>query len=414
MMIHNPVQRIIRTAASLDRRHWLFSGVELTFWFATACTGFLTMYLQSLGMSSSEVGVITAANSAAAVVAAPIWGAISDKIRSIRKVLMLCLVIGAITWASIPLASQVVVSGMMLSTAVIPMGCFFRNPAGSLKDSWVVQNANIHHLNYGAMRLWGSISYAVMSMSLSAVVPHIGVQWTFYLYGITIIPLLFLCVYIKDDGTAKKRLSFKEMHFGRIFRNYYFVTFTIFAILMSVPVSTASSFLPYLIENVGGDTSQIGIILGYKALLEVPMLFLMVRLRMRFSLPVLLGSVAFLQTLECFFYAVSPNMICLIASSTLYGLAGGINIGTATNYIYALAPNDLKATSQTVYGSIIALAGIVGNLVAGVIIDQLGVRSYYFIASGVVLFSLLFFALSFLVGKRILHKEIPVGASRLP
>ena len=173
-------------------RYWHFSGVEFTFWFATACAGFLTSFLQSQGMSSTQVGIISAANSAVAVVASPFWGMLSDKIRSIRTCLTVCIIIGGITWVCIPLVGNWVIAGTSFSMFFIPFSNFFRNPISMLKDSWVVGSANVQRLNYGAIRLWGSISYAIMSMILSLITPYIGMEWTFYLYGITLIPLLLL------------------------------------------------------------------------------------------------------------------------------------------------------------------------------------------------------------------------------
>src|SRR5699024_7202907 len=153
--------------ASVPFRYWQYSGVEFTFWFATACTSFLTSYLQSQGMSTTQVGIISAANSAVGVLAGPFWGMLRDKIRSVRTCLIVCTIAGEISWVCIPLVGTWVIGGMSFAMLYIPVSCFFRNPISMLKDSWVVGSANTYHLNYGAIRLWGSISYSVMAMSLS-------------------------------------------------------------------------------------------------------------------------------------------------------------------------------------------------------------------------------------------------------
>lgn len=403
--------------AAVPVRYWHFSGVEFTFWFATACAGFLTSYLQGQGMSSTQVGIITAANSAVAVVASPFWGMLSDKIRSIRTCLTVCIIIGGITWVCIPLVGNWVIAGTSFSMFFIPFSNFFRNPISMLKDSWVVGSANVQHLNYGAIRLWGSISYAIMSMILSLITPYIGMEWTFYLYGVTLIPLLLLCVIIKDEeedsgAQGRKHYKLREMHFGRLFRNYYFVTFIIFHIAVNVPVGTAVNFLPYLMTEIQVDTSQIGTLMGYKALLEIPMLYMMIRFRRRFSLPQLQLAAATLMGLMCVGYGFSHNFLALMAASTIYGLAGGVDIGTATNYIYTLAPVELKATAQTMYGSVSGLAYIGGSLAGGILIDMMGTRAFFFLAAGITLAALLFLIGSIAFGKYVLHKEIPRAAMR--
>ncbi len=395
----------------VDPRHWLFSGVEFTYWFAAAASGYLTVFLQGRGMSSSEVGVIGAINSAVAILAAPFWGAISDKLRSIRKVLMLCLAVGAVLWAAVPLSSSIYLGPLALAMVLIPVGSFFRSPASSLKDSWVVQNANVHRLNYGSMRLWGSISYAIMAIGLSMILPSTGVECTFYIYGIATIPLLVLVWRIKDDGQKVKSLSFREMQIGRLFKDYYFVTFLIFSVALNMPANTAMSFFPYLIDCVGGDTAQLGLVMGYKALLEIPVLILMVRMRRRFPFPVIIGMAAVMYVAESLLYSVASGMFSLVLISTFHGLGGGILIGAASNYIYGLTPDGLKATAQTVYGSMNSLAGIVGNLLGGYLMDTIGVRSFYCVAGLLILAALAFFTVSFPLG-RLLKKPLPAAAQR--
>ena len=403
--------------ASVPFRYWQYSGVEFTFWFATACTSFLTSYLQSQGMSTTQVGIISAANSAVGVLAGPFWGMLSDKIRSVRTSLIVCTIAGGISWVCIPLVGTWVIGGMSFAMLYIPVSCFFRNPISMLKDSWVVGSANTYHLNYGAIRLWGSISYSVMAMSLSIITPLIGMEWTFYLYGITLIPLSALCLLIRDEenagvSTKRKHYRFRDMHFGRLFKNYYFITFVIFNILMNVPAGTVSNFLPYLMTEIGVDANQIGTIFGYKALLEIPMLYMMIRFRRRFSLPQMQFAAAALFVIMCAGYACSVNFITLMLVSTVYGLAGGIDIGTATNYIYILAPKELKATAQTIYGAISSLAHIGGSLAAGVLMDVMGTRPFFLLAAGIVFVAFLFLTGAMAFGKHVLHKEIPQGARR--
>lgn len=405
----------LRTQA-VPFRYWQFSGVEFSYWFATACTSFLTSYLQSQGMTTTQVGIISAANSAVGVLAGPFWGMLSDKIRSVRRSLMVCTVAGGLAWVCIPLVGTWVIGGMSFAMLYIPVSCFFRTPISMLKDSWVVGSANTYRLNYGAIRLWGSISYSIMAMGLSVITPFIGMEWTFYLYGITLMPLVVLCRLIRDEESepAAKRAHYKlrDMHFGRLFKNYYFVTFVIFNILMNVPAGTVSNFLPYRMAEIGVDANQIGTIFGYKALLEIPMLYLMIRFRRRFSLPQMQFAAAALFVGMCAGYACSMNFATLMLVSTVYGLAGGIDIGTATNYIYILAPKELKATAQTVYGAVSSLASIGGNLAAGVLMERMGIQSFFLLAAGLVLAAFLFLLGTMAFGKYVLHKEIPQGARR--
>ena len=300
---------ILLTPQERKKRYWQFSSLEIVYWFAMATAGYLTVYLKGIGFSPSQIGKMSAVNSAVGIIAAPLFGLIADKIGSVKKVFITCILVGSLLWALVPFTGTISFGPILLCLIVIPASQFFRNPASSLVDNWVVQSTNKEGLNYGTIRLWGSISYAGMALILAAILPRYGVKWTFYMLFLLIIPMVLVSISIKDKGKTtvrKSSLPFRELRVGRLFKNYYYVTFLIYAIVLNIPMQTGHVFLPYLISHVGGDTARLGLITGYKALLEIPMLFLLKPLRKRkFPLyGLLLGSAPFL----CFRNAViSPS-----------------------------------------------------------------------------------------------------------
>ena len=60
-------------------------GIQGFFWFAWAFANYQTVYLQNIGMTSSDIGVLNAVCSVVGIFASAIWGMISDKINSIKK-----------------------------------------------------------------------------------------------------------------------------------------------------------------------------------------------------------------------------------------------------------------------------------------------------------------------------------------
>lgn len=383
------------------------------YWFAAATNSFTTVYLQGIGMDSAEVGMISALNSAFSILAMPLWGALSDKLQSIKKVLLFALSCSILIVPLIPLIAEYRLGPVIAAYLIIPVSCFFRNPTGSLVDSWVVQAANREGLNYGGVRLWGSISFAVMSMSLSAILPLIGVNFAFYGYAIAAIPLGLVAFFIKDDAKKGKSLSMKEMKVGELFKNYYYVAYLIFAIALNIPLNTSFTFMPYLIDSVGADPSLYGLMTGYKALIEIPMLILMVRLRKRFRMPNIIIAAGVFYVLEMTLYSLAGNFTQLFLIETFQGIGGGLFIGVSTNYVYRLAPDRLKATAQTLNGAMNSVAGIIGNLMGGVLISLVGVKQFYFISGCMILGAVLLFILSFPVGQRLLHQTLP-NAARKP
>lgn len=57
------------------------SLAEILYNACIASDGYRTVFLQSLGVSVGRIGIISSLSTIANIIAPPIWGAISDKIR---------------------------------------------------------------------------------------------------------------------------------------------------------------------------------------------------------------------------------------------------------------------------------------------------------------------------------------------
>lgn len=394
----------------IDKKYLQYSGLEWMYWFAAATGTFTTVYLQQLGMDTDEVGFISALNSAISIISMPIWGMLSDKLRSIKKVFIIAVVISAIIVPLIPLIGGIKLGPIFIFHFIIPISCFFRNPVGSLTDSWVVQASNRQGLNYGGIRLWGSISFAIMAIGLAALLPKIGVQYSFFGYTLACIPLIAVAVSIKDDAQKGRSIPLRELHIGQLLKNSYYICYLIFCIALNMPLNTTGTFMPYLIKEIGADSTLVGLLSGYKAIIEVPMLFLMIRFRKRFRMPAIIVAAGVFHISELLLYSTATSFYHILLVGTLQGLAQGLFIGIGTNYVYMLAPDNLKATAQTFNGAMNSIAGIVGNALGGVLVKMIGVKEFFWIAGLMILGALTFFVLSFPFCKYVLKQPTPLAA----
>jgi PPP family 3-phenylpropionic acid transporter len=389
------------------------SSIAFSYWFGTAACSYFTVLLQKNGYSAVQVGAVNALNSVITIIATPFWGMLADKFRSIRNVVLGTLCIGVPLWALVPLSLKIFLGPLNLMLIAAPLSCFFRNSHPSLVDAYIVRRCDRDGLAYGTVRLWGSISYTIASLGFSVALPRMGTEFSYYAYGILILPFVVLLWKFRDPDAAsagqRRVLSFRQMGFGRLFKNYYFITFMIFALFIYLPNTTSNTFMPYLMESVGGDPARYGLITGLKALLEVPALFFMRSLRRRFSLPVMLIGAAGLYSVEALLYAGASSMTHIVLIQIFQGLAGGLLIGSSANYLYSLSPPELSSTAQTMNGAIGATAAIAGNMAGGALIVMVGIRRFYLIVSGSLLLALVFFVATLFAGIRIFNKKLPPG-----
>ncbi len=399
--------------------------IELLYWFASAVNSYTTVFLQKNGFTPKEVGTINAIINAVVIVATPIWGVIADKIGSLRKAFIIAMCTASVLYALLPgvASAGVMLGAVPMLLVLLPLAAFFRRPCAHLMDGFVVQTAANTGVAYGNIRIWGSISYAVMNFILAAILPKVGVSFTFYLVGIMFIPLFVLLIHyrgldelnrerkdLKDSAPKKERKSLKELQLGRVFKNYYFITFLVFAVVFHMPTNTSYTFLPYLVELVGGDSAKLGLVSGYKALLEVPMLLLIKPMRKKFPLPYTMLLAMVFYICESLLYSVAQSLTAIILIQTLHGFAGGLVIGTATNYVHAMAPEGLEGTAQSINGMANSLAAILGNAMGGYLIEILSIRVYYRVCCLMIAAAAIYFGVTLFIGQKVLKKPLPPAA----
>ena len=373
--------------------------------------GYITVFLQELGFSPAEVGLLNSVNNFIGIFASPTWGFISDKKRSIKLVLLICFIVDACLFAFIPSSAGITLFTLPLVFIIIPIDCFFRLPANALAENWVVRASDTWRLNFGLIRSFGSLSYAIIGMVLGLILNSIGgVRTTFYLYSLFLVPVILICFTIDDRESfhgKTKSISIKEMQFGKLFKNYYYLNFLLFSAIFRLPMSCSMLYMPYLMKEIGVDTALIGVITAVRAFVEIPMMVLFKRLKGKYPLYYLIILSTVLFSVDAFILKFATNLTWLIIGSVFHGLASGLSLTAGTNYIYMLAPENLKATAQTLNGTATSVAGIIGAGLGGILIESMGASSFYMACGFLILGAGLIFTLSFPIGIKIFKKPAP-------
>ncbi|MGI6664281.1 MAG: MFS transporter [Christensenellaceae bacterium] len=379
-----------------------FSVLIGLFWLAIAIGGYQTTFMIKNGFGPTTVGIVNAMASAVSIASTPIWGMLSDKMRSVKKVTMLLFFIGGVfIYSFFPVSAKITVLGIPLLAIMVPLASFFRSPFFTLLDNWLIQGSHKKGLNYGPIRSVGSFTYAVGGIFASLIlIPNVGLQPVFYISAVMFLVVIFISSRVDDvDSIAtthdNEKLSFKELKVGQLFKNYYYVIFLIFTFTFSLVTNCDNNFLSFLLEDVGSDAVNYGLVSGLRALFEIPILLYLATLRKRLSyyqMTVLSAITLILGVLSTGLF--SNNLIHVLIFSILPGVATGINIGSAANYVYTLAPDHLKATAHTIFSAVSSVAGILGNLAGGKIIELVGAKTFYvflgiFLAASLVLYIVL-------------------------
>ena len=394
---------------------WLrFTVLQFVYWFVMAIGNYQTVYLQSRGYTATTIGLINAVLSAVTIMATPVWGMISDRIRSIRRVFLLTLIVGSVLFAFIPAIIGLPVLSAPLMLVYLSLVYFFRNPANALMDNWLVRYSNQKGVDYGSIRSFGSLGYAICGVLIAGAVSSFGTAWTFPVCS-AMMALVVAMSLRTDDAKpvapatgAPAREAFNPL---TLFKNYYFTTFLAFSLLLYIVINSAAAFLPYLLEEVGVSSSRYGLITAYMATLEIPMLLAARPLRRRAPLFALCIASGFCYAAACLLLGTCAHSLgMIVAIETLSGVGSGLLIASAANYIYTLTPENLKATGQSIYVAVTALSGIAGNLIGGAVVDALSAPLLYCIMGVTGLISALFLLGTIVIGAKLLKQSPPERA----
>ena len=80
---------------------------------------------------------------------------------------------------------------------------------------------------------------------------------------------------------------------------------------------------------------------------------------------------------------------------------------TSISYVFFLAPDNLKTTSQTLLASTNSIAGVLGEFSGGALITLLGIKQFYLVIGLSMLVILVLYLLSFPFGEKVLGIKRP-------
>lgn len=384
------MRNIKRLYSKINPKQLNLSALEFMFWAAfSAYYPFTVIFLQAKGLSNTAIGTILSINSFIVIFAQPFWGMISDRFRSVKKVFLLCFIISTIIMQFFPVISSVIGMGLLLATLTL-----FESPLGPLMDSWVIQQIrNEQDLSYGGIRLWGSVGYSLFAYIFGLVVDKSPMYYNFVIFaGMAVITIL-LARNIKDERSASS-VSFKDLKISKLLKNYSYITFLIFSIVIYVPHRASFSFLPSLLAVVGASPGTQGIASAVMAFSEIPLFLASHKLLKRYK-PIhliLASALFFLLRQVAYLTASTPHQV--IWAQLFHGPSFALFLNGAVYYIDSLAPDELKSTAQTLATSLYSgVSGILANYGGGWVIDNLGIRTLYSIGIwAIIIITLLFIA----------------------
>ena len=345
---------------------------------------FLNVYYRDRGLSGVQIGILSSVLPLVAVVAAPMWGMISDRFGQVRKLLIMSGLSLGIAISGIGMADAFF--WLVVFTAVY---AFFDSSMLTIIDSTTLRSLGKNRERFGRERVWGSVGFIVAVWGVGFILQQIGSQWFFLFYLLMILAVLITLFWLPNQKVSVKP-AIRGSLCNLIFKKNWLV-FSITLMLMGLGSFAINGFLGIYIKDLGGSEGLVGTAAALATVTELPVMYWGEKILKRFS-PWQLLMVAFgTTTLRLFLYGVMPSAYWVIPICLLHSLTFGLYWIATIAYVDQLSSDAIKSSAQGMLYSVLNVSRMLAALVSGFLYDMVGAGSLFLISAAVSLFAILLF-----------------------
>ena len=405
-----PARRALTRQLNID-----YAGIHGTYWmYYGFCSSFSSVFLLGKGYTNSQIGMLLAAGNILAIIVQPFLADIADRSKRISSFTMMqgmTIVLAGFTGLLLlPKEAGVALTFLYLMCFawMMLLQPFCNAANGKLEECGV-------HINFGICRAVGSFAYAVLVAVLGRLVQAKGIG-ILPVTGLLTLALFFLVItraggqYRRNvpaapgsamvkaasgdpaaktagkadaaagadclpDGQAAGAAE-EEIDLRRfIKRHKLFLLLSLGVMGVFFCNAVLNTYMAQIAFNVGGNSSDTGMIFSLLAFFEVPTLVFFDRINRRFSCAKLLkvASVAFVIWIGLCAAARSVLMLEIAQVMQLFGFA--LFLPAMVRFITENMEKGEAVKGQTLYVMVTTAAAIFASLLGGRILDIAGARA---------------------------------------
>lgn len=327
---------------------------------------FLPVFYENKGLSGLQIGLLLGLGPFISIFAQPLWGFLSDKFKTVKYTLMICIC------GMIAMSTLIFTQESFLAFLIV--GCFFfsfMSPTGALGDSLSQQTAEQRGITFGSIRMWGSIGFATAALISGKVLSMIGLENILYVYLTYAVSALCICFFIKDVKKTSKTVGLMDAIHLR--KNSPLIFFLLLIVLISVTHRMNDSYLGIYIKELGGTETLIGWA-WFIGVASEAIVFATSGLWSRRTHELnLIALAGFIYGVRFLAVSLMNEPVHILYLQPLHGITFGIFYVSAFRYVSKMVPRSLQATGHLLLMSVIfGFSGIIGALGGGAVIEYFG------------------------------------------
>lgn len=356
-----------------------YSFLQIAYWVTSAVVFcFTTVFLQFRGYSNYEIGIVFAVGNIIGFVSQPLIAGYVD--RSDRRTLLRCIRITAVGAVLLMLAVYLLPSGsvsLIVAYALLVAGNTLLNPL-CISLSFYIESWGCG-INFSRARALGSLSFAVCNVILGMLVQRVSenaVPTAFILFSslLGLATLLFVPVNrahrIADPERRMQSASEKPsglLEFAR--ENKRFMLFLLGTATLYFTHGMIGNFMIEFIRSIGGGSEDMGNVLAFMTVVEVPVMLLFGRLTRRFRCSSLLRFAVIMFTVKELMIYLASSLPALYAAEALQAFSFALFVPASVRYVDEVIAKHNAVKGQAFVTSMMTLGSIFASYIGGLLLD---------------------------------------------
>lgn len=349
-----------------------------TYFFSIGITTYAGKFYGEIGLTNSQISLISAIPAFIALFVQPIWGSISDRTKYKRNVLTVALVIAA----AFSFAVQPVVQWYWPLLIVLTLMSMFTLPIIPVSNAIAIEYTTETGHEFGPVRMMGTVGYQLIIL-LAGFFFTTSLNGLYNVYGVLLLIsalTTFMLPPVQGYQHGKEKISFTVFFKDKSLLLLFGLVF-----LAQMCSQFYLAFFSKHLGDLGISNSTTGIITTLCVILELPFLFFGNKLMKKASIwrwmwiGLILNAVRFLGL-----SVVKAPVLIVCFGALSVGLMACFEFFPAIHLNEAV-PKELRGTVQNTYTLIaFGVSRIVGTLIGGQIADHTSI-SFVFGIQGAIL-----------------------------
>jgi PPP family 3-phenylpropionic acid transporter len=354
------------------------------FAYVGAFSPYFALYLQSLGQSALEIGVLLSLMQCMRIFAPNAWAGMADRSGRNALLLKIALLASFVGWFGV-FATE----GFWGLFAVLSLCAFFISAAMPLVESVTFAHLQGDIGRYGQVRVWGSVGFIVAVLGVGAVLDRSGIGAVPVCVSLALAASFAISLMIPDASGAPPRADTASV--WRVLKSPHALRLFAACFLMCLAHGPLYAFFSIYLSDQGYSKALVGVLWSLGVLAEIAVFAMMPQMFRRFSAQRILAfSFACAVVRFLLIGWLIESLPLLIIAQIMHAATFGSYHASALALVNRLFGEGQRSRGQALYISLsYGAGGMAGSVASGFAWESIGPAWTFSLASAAALAGLL-------------------------